>query len=431
MDRRLLWVTDSGNVDALYALIHKDPYILQNIDVLPFVHTPLHEASSTGKTDLAMELMVLKPTFAKKLNSDGFSPLHLAVENHQVQLALELVKINPDLVLVAGRKGMTPLHLVVKKGDANLLTEFLLACPESIKDTNVNGETALHIAVMNDRYEELKVLTGWIHRLHKSDAASTEIHVLNKRDRDGNTILHLAAYKNNHNAFKELLKCISLNRNIQNKGGMTALDILRTNGCHMNIKTEKMIRNSGGKSGVSLSKVKTASVFLRSPITFVEYCSTTMTRYKNRMSDGTRNALLVITALIITATYQTAVQPQDKDEIYYTGNIIINVLFVWGFNTIAFCLAIALTFILLPVGKAYNWWYIFISVPLVCSYALSMFLKYIEFPILFMPLYLMMAFVLGFLIYVFVLYVGWKRAKQKKVPEPKSELTFEGFTAMI
>ncbi|BAB09341.1 ankyrin-repeat-containing protein-like [Arabidopsis thaliana] len=388
MDRRLLWVTDSGNVDALYALIHKDPYILQNIDVLPFVHTPLHEASSTGKTDLAMELMVLKPTFAKKLNSDGVSPLHLAVENHQVQLALELVKINPDLVLVAGRK------------------EFLLACPESIKDTNVNGETALHIAVMNDRYEELKVLTGWIHRLHKSDAASTEIHVLNKRDRDGNTILHLAAYKNNHKVVKELLKCISLNRDIQNKGGMTALDILRTNGSHMNIKTEKIIRHSG------------------------EYCSTTMTRYKNRMSDGTRNALLVITALIITATYQTAVQPQDKDEIYYTGNIMINVLFVWGFNTIAFCLAIALTFILLPVGKAYNWWYIFISVPLVCSYALSMFLKYIQFPILCMPLYLMMAFILGFLIYVFVLYVGWKRAKQEKVPEPKSELTFEGFTSM-
>lgn len=95
---------------------------------------------------------------------------------------------------------MTPLHLVVKNGDVNLLTEFLLACPESIRDTNVNGETALHIAVLNDREEELKVLTGWIQRLHKSDAISTEIRVLNRQDRDGNTTLHLAAYKNNHKA---------------------------------------------------------------------------------------------------------------------------------------------------------------------------------------------------------------------------------------
>lgn len=106
MDPKLLWVADSGNIDALYSLIHKDPYILEKTDVLPFVHTPLREASSTGKIDLAMELMVLKPSFAKKLNTSGLSPLHLAVENHQVQLALELVKFNPDLVRVAGRKGI-------------------------------------------------------------------------------------------------------------------------------------------------------------------------------------------------------------------------------------------------------------------------------------------------------------------------------------
>ncbi|CAH8387505.1 unnamed protein product [Eruca vesicaria subsp. sativa] len=235
-------------------------------------------------------------------------------------------------------------------------------------------------------------------------------------------------------AVKQLLKCISLNRNIQNKGGLTALDLLRTNGSHMNMKTEKKIRNSGGKSGSSLRKVKTAYLFLRSSVTFLEYCSTAMARYKNRMSDGTRNSLLVITALVITATYQTAVQPQEKDdETRYNGEFLINALFVWGFNTIAFCLAIALTFILLPVGKAYNWWYIFISVPLICSYALSMFLKYMtnHLVLFFIPIYLMAAFVLGFLIYAFVLYVKWKMATQKKVPEPKSELFFEGFTTMI
>lgn len=232
-------------------------------------------------------------------------------------------------------------------------------------------------------------------------------------------------------AVKQLLKCMSLNRNIQNKGGLTALDLLRTNGSHMNLNKEKRIRNSGGKSGVSLRKVKTAYLFLRSPVTFFEYCSTAMARYKNRMSNGTRNALLVVTALVITATYQTAVQPQEKDETHYGGKLLVNALFVWGFNTIAFCLAVALTFILLPVGKAYNWWYIFITVPLVCSYALSMFLKYMDLILFFIPIYLMAAFIVGFLIYVFVLYVRWKMATQKKVPEPKSELFFEGFTTMI
>ncbi|KAL0734712.1 hypothetical protein Bca4012_010922 [Brassica carinata] len=193
MDPRLLSVAQS--VDALYSLIQADPCILQKVDVLPFVHTPLHEASSTGKIDLAMELMILQPSFAKKLNKDGLSPLHLAVENQHVELAQELIKCDPTLVRIRGRGGITPLHLVAEKGDAELLTEFLFVCPESIRDANVNGETALHITVKNHRHEELEVLRGWMQRMRISDALSIEKHVLNTRDRDGNTALHLAAYK--------------------------------------------------------------------------------------------------------------------------------------------------------------------------------------------------------------------------------------------
>ncbi|ESQ43006.1 hypothetical protein EUTSA_v10013583mg [Eutrema salsugineum] len=436
MDPRLVLVTQSGSVDALYSLIQKDPCILQIVDVLPFIHTPLHEASSTGKTDLAMELMILKPSFAKKLNEDGFSPLHLAVENHQAELALELVKFDPTLVRILGRGGMTPLHLVAKKGDVNLLTEFLLACPESIRDANVNGETALHIVVMNKKYEELKVLTGWMQRMRESDALSTETHVLNKCDREGNTALHLAAYENNHKAIKQLLNCMSLNRNIKNKSGKTALDVLRANGSHMNKNTEKIIQKSGGKTGESLTKVKTMSVFLRTPVTFKEYCSTGIARYRSSMSDGTRNSLLVITALIITATYQTASQPEDKEKSDNKDGIdflLSKIVLLWGFNTTAFFLSIALTFILLPVGKAYTWWYIFITVPLVCSYAISVYMKYnLKGTVLlsfFVNIYMMVT--LGFLVYLLVFYVRWKRNTQKKVPKPKTELISKGFKTNV
>ncbi|CAH8363446.1 unnamed protein product [Eruca vesicaria subsp. sativa] len=433
MDSRLLWVAQSGSVNALYSLIQKDPCILENIDLLPFIHTPLHEASSTGKIDLAMELMILKPTFAKKLNADGFTPLHLAVENHQVELALELVKFDPALVRIRGRGGMTPWHLVAKKGDVDLLTEFLLACPECIKDANVNGETALHIAVINDRYQELKVLRGWMQRMRKSDASSTEIHVLNKRDREGNTALHLAAYKNNHQAVKQLLKCMSLNRNIQNKNGMTALDALRVNGPHMNKETEKLIQISGGKSGMSLSRVKTTSVFLSKPVTFWEYCFTGMARYRSRMSDGTRNSLLVITALIITATYQTAAQPQDNDKLQYLSfeDAILKIVVLWGFNTMAFFLAISLTFILLPIGRAYTWWYIFIMGPLLCSYSILSYQTSTVTILILLVVFVFLLVVFVFLIYLLVFYVKWKRTMRKKVPKPRIKLISEGLEAMF
>lgn len=103
---------------------------------------------------------------------------------------------------------MTPLHLVVEKGDVDLLTEFLMASPMSIVDVNVSGETALHVAVLNGRYEELKVLTGWIQRMSQRDAASIETEVLNKKNREGNTVLHVAAYENKQEAcFPNILLC--------------------------------------------------------------------------------------------------------------------------------------------------------------------------------------------------------------------------------
>jgi len=68
------------SIDALYASIQRDPEVLNRIDKIPFVETPLHTVASAGHTWFAMEIMRLKPSFARKLNQDGFTPLHLALQ---------------------------------------------------------------------------------------------------------------------------------------------------------------------------------------------------------------------------------------------------------------------------------------------------------------------------------------------------------------
>ena len=50
--------------------------------------------------------MVLQPSFAKKLNTEGFSPLHLVVQNHQSELAKELIMFDSTLVRIPGRGGI-------------------------------------------------------------------------------------------------------------------------------------------------------------------------------------------------------------------------------------------------------------------------------------------------------------------------------------
>lgn len=80
---RLNQIAQQGNIDAFYSLIREDVSLLENMDKLPFVDTPLHKAASAGHTRFAMEMMRLKPSFARKLNPDGFSPMHLALQNDQ------------------------------------------------------------------------------------------------------------------------------------------------------------------------------------------------------------------------------------------------------------------------------------------------------------------------------------------------------------
>ncbi|KAK8698943.1 hypothetical protein V6N13_115045 [Hibiscus sabdariffa] len=86
------FVALSGDVDALYRLIHDDTDVFNRIDEMKFVDTPLHVFAASGNTGFAMKMMSLKPSFARKLNRDDFSPIHLALlKDHAVQSINSLI----------------------------------------------------------------------------------------------------------------------------------------------------------------------------------------------------------------------------------------------------------------------------------------------------------------------------------------------------
>ena len=195
---RLNQVARQGNIDDFYILIQEDVKLLEHIDELPFVDTPLHIAASVGNIPFALEMLRLKPSFARKPNPNGFSPIHLALQNGQYNMVHWLVNIDNDLVRVKGRESITPLHYVAKNcGDQlNLLYKFLSCCPKSIVDVTTGNETALHIALKHDNLEAFKFMVGWLKRSCFKNAASYERNVLNAWDQEGNTVLHIAVSKN-------------------------------------------------------------------------------------------------------------------------------------------------------------------------------------------------------------------------------------------
>ncbi|WRX12627.1 protein of unknown function DUF3447 - like 10 [Theobroma cacao] len=109
-----------------------------------------------------MEIMILKPSLAKKLNQEGFSPIHLAVEKGHTELAVRLMQNDKSLVRVKGRKGETPLHYAItKEQNLDLLARFLEACPECIRDMTTTNQTALHIATKTTMQQKLHSLNPW------------------------------------------------------------------------------------------------------------------------------------------------------------------------------------------------------------------------------------------------------------------------------
>ncbi|XVF82432.1 hypothetical protein PTKIN_Ptkin16aG0047400 [Pterospermum kingtungense] len=191
MDESLKRAAREGSVSDLYRLIKRDGNVLRHIDEVEFVDTPLHIAAEAGCIDFAMEIMSLKPSFARKLNQQGLSPIHLAVQKGHKELVLNLMEDATDLVRVKGKRAKTPLlHVITREENPELLPRFLEVCPESIRDLTTENQTALHIAVINNKEEALKILCKM---LRKTDYCED---VVNQKDRNGDTAMHIAARDN-------------------------------------------------------------------------------------------------------------------------------------------------------------------------------------------------------------------------------------------
>ncbi|XP_027192784.1 ankyrin repeat-containing protein BDA1-like [Cicer arietinum] len=192
-EQQLNEAAEEGNIDLLYKVIKDDPSILESIDSKQFVETPLHIAASMGRIQFANEIMRLKPSFARKLNEQGFNPIHLAMLNSRKWMVFNFVDMKKELVTDQGREGLTPLHLASEIGDIEFLAKFISACPESIECLTARNETALHIAIKNQQSEALQFLVGWLVRNEERGATELENKILNQKDVDGNTILHISA----------------------------------------------------------------------------------------------------------------------------------------------------------------------------------------------------------------------------------------------
>ncbi|XP_038687336.1 ankyrin repeat-containing protein BDA1-like isoform X2 [Tripterygium wilfordii] len=292
----------AGNIDALYESIREDAYLLDKIDKVPFVDTPLHIAASAGHTEFALEMMRLKPSFSRKLNQYGFSPIHLGLQNEHYELVIHLIEVDKDLVRVQRRGGITPLHYAAENGLLDLLFKFLMTCPASIEDVTIQKETALHLAVKNNMLEAVKLLLGWLSYVNKKMIAEWP-------DIEGNTILHIAASYGNIQLVRLLINKVDTRS--KNSAGLTPGDILK--GRNPNEEELKDLLHSAGDSG-AFWPLYFLTLYVNRLISRIMKWVLRM-RYKKpaKLSNEQRSATLVVAVLVATATYQAMLTPPARD----------------------------------------------------------------------------------------------------------------------
>ncbi|XP_017984269.1 PREDICTED: ankyrin repeat-containing protein At2g01680-like [Theobroma cacao] len=344
MDERLRSAAQSGNIDALYDLIEDDADVLRRIDEMEFVDTPLHIAAAAGHTDFAMEVMNLKPSFARNLNQGGFSPLHLASRYPETVMVVDdLLSIDKDLVRVKGREGYTPLHYAAREEDAPLLLKFLEHCPNCILDLTIRKQTALHVAAQYNKLEAFKAILFWIQGSDKY-LDSEKRRILNLQDKDGNTVLHIAASENQLEMVRLLTEIKKVDRKKVNRSGFTALGVLEAQA-----RVDREIVNILIRAKDRPSMIRRVSYF------------TKFQRDIEEMKPDTNNALLVVFALITAMSYQAFLSPPgcvfqadaDSNSTERAGKSVVKpyaFLMFYSLNCAVFALAWDITVALLRVA---------------------------------------------------------------------------------
>ncbi|TYG70705.1 hypothetical protein ES288_D05G335000v1 [Gossypium darwinii] len=291
---KLMVAAERGEIGMLYQLIEEDGNVLHRMDKMDVVNTPLHMASSKGYIDFAMEMMYLKPSLAKKLNKEGLSPVHVALKCGHTQLAVSLLRLDKSLLGVKGKMGYTPLHYLVmyEKDNDNLNKFFDDYHPCIINDLTSQGETALHVAARYNN-QALTCLLKWLRTTAKFSMLQKH-KLLDVGNRDQETVLHvLAQYQPQPQIVKMLSSDLRINTEAKNSKRQTALQILES---------------SDKKGNDDIKKCDPVAILRRTPF----YIMAVITQWGyeiKTMSPDNGNAMLVVTVLILTTSYQASLSP--------------------------------------------------------------------------------------------------------------------------
>lgn len=197
---KLFRAAENNDIRELYKLFTENPYLLHGGGLLSWGENPLHVACKSGTLQFVA-----------------------AVSGH-VEIVKALAEFDSRLCLTEDLDSIILLHVAAICGREDVVRTLVVACPESLQKTTSNRETALHLSL---KYSESGVFRVLMEELKKFKLEE----LLNGKDYEGNTVLHIAT---SHKLIKLLELLLIANSstnapfvdvNSMNERGYTALDV--------------------------------------------------------------------------------------------------------------------------------------------------------------------------------------------------------------
>ncbi|XP_051122289.1 uncharacterized protein LOC127245447 [Andrographis paniculata] len=190
----------------------------------------VHAAARGGNVAVLKELLAGNGGVLEYRDCYGSNALHSAAGRGQVEV-VEYLVAEYDIINSRDNHGDTAIHVAAYRGHSSIVKALVSASAGSlVSSTNNYGETLLHTVVSGfgapgfRRIDRLKAL---VRELVDGTFASVE-EIVNIRNRDGRTALHMAVIDNIQSDVVELLMSVRfIDLNICDADGFTPLDLLR------------------------------------------------------------------------------------------------------------------------------------------------------------------------------------------------------------
>lgn len=190
----------------------------------------LHAAARGGNLRLLKELLSdCSDDASAYRDNKGATILHAAAAKGQVEIVKDIA-ITCGLIDSADNGGNTALHVAAHRGQLAVVKALILASSASIHARNSNGETFLHAVVTGFQTPSFQRLDRQIELMkHLLSWKIFDIEeVINAKNNDGRTALHLAIIGNIHSDIVKLLMSVNcVDKHIRDVNVMTPLNILK------------------------------------------------------------------------------------------------------------------------------------------------------------------------------------------------------------